>query len=1038
MDKRLTLSILLVVGLATIFWTMSRVPQLNEKALMGGDAQLDALGFETVFEVQPDDPTIQKILYTTVNWLQTNKKGMTFGLLFAAALMLLLSRTKKRSFNNRFANSALGIAIGAPLGVCVNCAAPIAKGLHAGGARVETTLAAMLSSPTLNIIVLSMMFALFPAYIVGIKLGLTIGFLLIVLPLLARFFGKDLQEPRDPDSCALPLAGHEADTSSDRSWTSAMTWVAKSYGANLWYICKTTVPLMILAGFLGAILVTYLPWDSMSGLLPAGNRFLVLAGMSVVALIGITLPVPIAFDVLVTAILLAAGMPVRYAMILLFTLGIYSVYSMAIVWTGISRRLSVVVFVLLACFGVVAGVLADGFHKLQLRAQQQVFLTTFGESSQPRGPMFYRVGGNEVAVPSTAFAPLEREVVTTTQVPGLTVERIGFEDRVAESGKPFRRLEGHMFGFDEPYSFSVMNFLSLQRFRGIASGDVHNDGWIDVVMTSDKGFSLYANQGGQRFARQTVDVPDLQDHRVVNAALVDLDNDGWLDIVFASYRKGNYVIYNRDGQFAQDQLRSLPNHEGAIMSGTMSIGDLDRDGDLDIAIGNWSIGQVGQVRGAVGGLSSSRNVVLINKGTDEFEVRPLSGAVGESLASLVSDLDNDGDLDLVVANDFTPPDTFYLGDGVGGLERITRRDGVIPHSPITTMSITTADIDNDLTPEIYLGQITGRGGGGGIALTPIGDAMVEEMIDPAYKKHWQHILKVQEQLLRISGQQDLTITTTIDSRYREDSIAVFLLYHATNWASDPGLCDMFRGEWEPFHFACRQVFSDRIEQTKAEQESSIRPWSGGNVLLKSDGKGSFIDVAEQHGVTVGGWTWNAKFADLDNDEWQDLFVVNGEFTTTTRESNIFYRNQGGQKFVDATSQFGLDSLLATSSYTYIDFDNDGDLDIIALPAVGPVLTYQNNLKRGHSVAFELCDERGNRFGVGSKIIIHYGPDAARHQMREIQAGGGFLSFDAPIAWFGLGTHDRVASVEIHWSTGEATTLAGEFPAGSRYVITRNR
>ena len=51
-----------------------------------------------------------------------------------------------------------------PLGVCVNCAAPIAKGLYAGGARAETTLAAMIASPTLNIVVLTMLFGLFPFY----------------------------------------------------------------------------------------------------------------------------------------------------------------------------------------------------------------------------------------------------------------------------------------------------------------------------------------------------------------------------------------------------------------------------------------------------------------------------------------------------------------------------------------------------------------------------------------------------------------------------------------------------------------------------------------------------------------------------------------------------------------------------------------------------------------------------------------------------------------------------------------------------------
>ena len=57
-------------------------------------------------------------------------------------------------------------------------------------------------------------------------------------------------------------------------------------------------------------------------------------------------------------------------------------------------------------------------------------------------------------------------------------------------------------------------------------------------------------------------------------------------------------------------------------------------------------------------------------------------------------------------------------------------------------------------------------------------------------------------------------------------------------------------------------------------------------------------------------------------------------------------------------------------------------------------------------------------------------------MREIQASGGFISFDAPIAYFGLGEFQQVERVEVHWSTGERTEIRGDFPAGARYVITR--
>ena len=178
-DKRLVLVVLILAGIAVQFWAGSRVPALNEKALMGGDTELGALGFDVVLQVKTNDPLPVRALYETVNWLKTNQRGMTFGVLFASTLMLLLSLFKKRSFQNRYANSLLGMVIGAPLGVCVNCAAPIAKGLYSGGARIETTIAAMISSPTLNIIVLTMLISLFPLYMVAIKLALTITFILL-------------------------------------------------------------------------------------------------------------------------------------------------------------------------------------------------------------------------------------------------------------------------------------------------------------------------------------------------------------------------------------------------------------------------------------------------------------------------------------------------------------------------------------------------------------------------------------------------------------------------------------------------------------------------------------------------------------------------------------------------------------------------------------------------------------------------------------------------------------------------------------------
>jgi len=61
----------------------------------------------------------------------------------------------------------------------------------------------------------------------------------------------------------------------------------------------------------------------------------------------------------------------------------------------------------------------------------------------------------------------------------------------------------------------------------------------------------------------------------------------------------------------------------------------------------------------------------------------------------------------------------------------------------------------------------------------------------------------------------------------------------------------------------------------------------------------------------------------------------------------------------------------SAAYTYADIDNDGDLDIVAREVAGPVWVYTNNVTAGNAISFELKDQRGNRSGVGAKVIVHY-------------------------------------------------------------------
>lgn len=363
-NMRILLVLTVLATTAAMFWSGSRYPSLNEKAIMGGSAALeDPLSFEASLQTQPGDPLPQRILFSTVNWVETNLEGMTFGLVIGACLLTLIGLISVRGHRNGYINAALGLLVGTPLGVCVNCAAPVAKGMHDGGARLETTLATMFSSPTLNIVVISMLLSIFPPYLVVIKLALTLFFILLVVPWLSRrVFSDERALTYDDTLCAIAPA---EPSQPDSSLASALLMTGSDLIKNLWYVVSRTVPLMLLAGALGAVAANVLPLQTLVDLEPT------VASLVLVALVGIFLPVPVAFDIVVVAVLISTGVPMIYSMTLLFTLGIFSIYPFMILWRSISARVAIVLTSVLIAMGIAGGVIADGIHQAELEQMMQ-------------------------------------------------------------------------------------------------------------------------------------------------------------------------------------------------------------------------------------------------------------------------------------------------------------------------------------------------------------------------------------------------------------------------------------------------------------------------------------------------------------------------------------------------------------------------------------------------------------------------------------------------------------------------------------------
>ena len=104
----------------------------------------------------------------------------------------------------------------------------------------------------------------------------------------------------------------------------------------------------------------------------------------------------------------------------------------------------------------------------------------------------------------------------------------------------------------------------------------------------------------------------------------------------------------------------VANRPDAVLADALAFGDVDRDGDLDIAVGNWASGWYRRVPGA-----EATNRIIFNNGgvIDRTDARELDALPGETLTMQLRDIDLDGDLDLSEGNDFTLPDIYYFGDG---------------------------------------------------------------------------------------------------------------------------------------------------------------------------------------------------------------------------------------------------------------------------------------------------------------------------------------------------------------------------------------
>ena len=464
-------------------------------------------------------------------------------------------------------------------------------------------------------------------------------------------------------------------------------------------------------------------------------------------------------------------------------------------------------------------------------------------------------------------------------------------------------------------------------FAGVGSalglGDLDNDGDIDIVLANlDAPSSILWNGGGLTFTRQELAADNA---RAVN--VVDFDGDGWQDLILS--HPGNPPSLWLSA--AADGTRTFSRTDGFgpwHVLNAIALADVDRDGDLDLAGASYD-GEIAEFYDGFvigGGVAYYENV---DGKLQPFELVRYAHA----LALLLTDLDGDGRLDILVGNDFELPDYAFLWTPDG-----FRIQNVLPRMPRNTMSLDAADIDNDGRVELFSAD-----------MKPYAD-------DAATRAAWGNL------------------------RANYDALA----------ADDP-----------------------QIEE---------------NTLLVGSVAEGFENRAAESGVDASGWSWSAKFADLDNDGLQDLYVVNGMYSEDSFghlpgaelvEENQVFRNEGGGSFRRAP-EWGLGSTAGGRGMSIADLDGDGDLDIVVNNLRTPAELLENRLCAGASLQVDLrWPGSGNTHAIGSRLTLHASTGT---YLREIRSSSGFLSGDPSRVHFGFPTDAALQRLEITWPDGARSTL----------------
>ena len=532
--------------------------------------------------------------------------------------------------------------------------------------------------------------------------------------------------------------------------------------------------------------------------------------------------------------------------------------------------------------------------------------------------------------------------------------------------------------FDTRENFSRFDYFFNGAGVGIA--DINNDGLQDIFFCGNQSQNkLYLNKGNFQFEDISKKAGINKNKQWSNGVtFADVNNDGYLDIYvsqggpFQAPRRGNLLfINNKDLTFSEQASIYGLSDVGISMQSAFL--DYDNDGDLDCFVMNES-----NIYGATAmqyyqhfmknpqAIPLSSNHLYRNDNGKYTDVTRPAGLLwtGYGLGLVVSDINEDGWLDIYVANDYFVPDVMWINQKNGTFkDEIKERTKQISYFG---MGADMGDINGDVHQDLFV-------------------------LDMSSFDHYRS--KTLMESMDTRGFSFLTDRLQFQNQYMFNTLQINNGQNEyLNVAHMAGLAST---EWS---WAGLIVDVDNDTHNDLYVTNGFRRYAKDN-----DSRLRYDSLYAIYGDEIP--------LQVRLDHYSKMPSI--------KMPNMIYKNHTALKFVDKAEEWGMGQSSFSNGAAYGDLDNDGDLDFVVNNIDDLAFLYKNNtveLSTGNYLNIKLEGDNSEDYAVAT---IHVNGKKYSKDLKRVR---GYLSAMENSIHFGLGDAAKVDTLHVRWLNNKSNLM----------------